>query len=61
MKPVLTKWTTTHQGTKGDMAHWTCKKSIENNMILQGSNGFWAPNNAATLTYIILKLRARAT
>ena len=29
MRPVLTKWATSRQGTKWDMAHWTFQKSIE--------------------------------
>ena len=30
MRPVLPKWATSRQGTKGDVAHLTFKKSIEN-------------------------------
>ena len=40
MKPVLTKWTTPQQGTKGDVAHWTRQRSMEIKVILQGSNEF---------------------
>ena len=35
----------------GDVAHWTCQKSIENKGISHWYNGFWTLNNAATLTY----------
>ena len=47
LRPVLTKWATSHQGTKGDMANWTFQKSIENKEISQGNNTFWTPNKAA--------------
>ena len=29
-----------HQGTKEDMTHWTLQKSVENDEIFKGSNGF---------------------
>ena len=29
LRPALTKWATSCQGTKGDMALWTFQKSIE--------------------------------
>ena len=51
LRPVLTKWVTSCQRTKGDMAHWTFQKSIENEGISQGNNGFWTPNKPTTLTY----------
>ena len=47
------KWATSHQGTKGDMGHWTFQKSIENKGIFQGNNGFLTPNKEATMTYNI--------
>ena len=53
LRPVLTKWATSRQGTKGDMAHWTFQKSIKNKGISQGNNGLWTPNMAATLAYYI--------
>ena len=53
LRPVLTKWATSRQGSKGDMAHWTFKKSIENKGISQGNNGFWSPNKAETQAYYI--------
>ena len=40
LRPVPTKWVTSCQGTKGDMAHWTFQKSIENKGISQGKNSF---------------------
>ena len=50
MRPVLTKWATSRQGTKGDMAYWTFQKSVENKGNSQGNNRFWTPNKAATIT-----------
>ena len=50
MRPVLTKWATSRQGTKGEMAHWTFQKSIENKRISQGKNSIWTLNKAATVT-----------
>ena len=41
MRPVLTKWATSGQGTTGDMAHWTFEKLKENKEISRGTNGFW--------------------
>ena len=43
LRPVLTKWATSRQGTKGDMAHWTFQKSIENKGISHGNDGFLDP------------------
>ena len=40
MRPVVTKWATSRQGTEGGMAHWTFQKSIENKGIWQGENSF---------------------
>ena len=40
VRPVVTKWATTHQGSEGGMAHWTFQKSIENKGIWQGKNSF---------------------
>ena len=53
LRPVLTKWATSRQGTKGDMAYWAFQKSTENKGISQGNNGFWTPNKTATLAYYI--------
>ena len=53
MRPVLTKWATSHQGTKGDIFHWIFQKSIENKGISKGNNGFWTTNKPATLVYNI--------
>ena len=41
VRPVLTKWATSRQGTKGDMAHWTFQNSIENRGISQGKKMFF--------------------
>ena len=51
MRPVLTKWATSRQGNKRDVALWTFQKSMENKGISQGNNGFWNPNKPTTLTY----------
>ena len=53
MRPVLTKWATSRQGTIGDMAHCTFQKSIENKGISQGNDGLWVPSKPTTLTYDI--------
>ena len=50
MWPVLTKWATSCQRTKGDVAHWTLQKSMKSKGISAGNNGFWT-TNAATLIY----------
>ena len=53
MRPVITKWVTSCQGIKGNMAHWTCQKSIENKGISEKNNRSWTTNEGLTLTYYI--------
>ena len=53
MRPVLTKWATSRQGTKRDMTHWAFQKSIENKGGSQGNKGFLDPKYSVTLTYNI--------
>ena len=51
MRPVLTKWATSRQGTKGDMAHWTFQKINGKQRNFSRKNNVWTPNKAVTMTY----------